>query len=58
MRSIKCIKFVHPYVLSTHLNNSSLTTMTRLSSSCSILSSSSKSTNKICEKYTKINLFE
>jgi hypothetical protein len=54
MRSIRCIKFVHPHVLSNDLNNS----ITRLSSPCSTLSSSSKSTNKICEKYTKINLFE
>jgi hypothetical protein len=53
MRSIKCIKFVHPHVLS-----SPPTTITRLSSSCSTLSSSSKSTKKICEKYTKLNLFE
>jgi hypothetical protein len=58
MRSVKCIKFIHPHVLPTHSNNSSPTTITRLSSlssPCSTLSSSSKSTNR---KYTKINLFE
>jgi len=49
MRSVRCIKFVHPHVLSIDSNSSSPTTITRLSS---------KSTDKICEKYTKINLFE
>ena len=70
MRSIKCVKFVHQQnVLSTHSNNSSPATITRLStvpsssSPCSTLSSSSKSvklpsTNKILEKYTKIDIFE
>ncbi|CAF4261277.1 unnamed protein product, partial [Rotaria sp. Silwood2] len=65
MRSVKCVKFVHPKnVLSTHSINSSPATITRLStvpsssSPCSTLSSSSKSTNKIVEKYTKIDLFE
>jgi len=51
MRSIRCIKFVHS-------NHSLSTTTTRLSSPCSTLSSSSKSPSKICEKYTKINLFQ
>jgi hypothetical protein len=70
MRSVKCVKFVHPpHVLSTHSANSSPATITRLStvpsssSPCSTLSSSSKSvklssTNKIGEKYTKINLLD
>jgi len=70
MRSVKCVKFVHPQnVLSNHSNNSSPATITRLStvpsssSPCSTLSSSSKSvrlssTNKILEKYTKVHLFE
>ncbi len=70
MRSVKCVKFVHPQnILSNHSNNSSPATITRLStvpsssSPCSTLSSSSKSvqlssTNKILEKYTKIHLFE
>ncbi len=50
MRSVRCVKFVHPKVLTNH---SSPTIITRLSSS-----SSSNSTNKICEKYRKINLYE
>ncbi|CAF0734216.1 unnamed protein product [Adineta steineri] len=71
MRSVKCVKFVHQqHVLSTaHSGNSSPATITRLStvhsssSPCSTLSSSSKSvklssTNKILEKYTKIDIFE
>jgi hypothetical protein len=70
MRSVKCVKFIHPQnVLSNHSSNSSPATITRLStvrsssSPCSTLSSSSKSvklssTNKILEKYTKIDLFE
>ncbi|CAF0899752.1 unnamed protein product [Rotaria sordida] len=65
MRSVKCVKFVHQKnVLSNHSVNSSPATITRLStvpsssSPCSTLSSSSKSTNKILEKYTKIDLFE
>ncbi|CAF1594031.1 unnamed protein product [Rotaria sp. Silwood1] len=65
MRSIKCVKFIHSKnILSTHSINSSPATITRLStvpsssSPCSTLSSSSKSTNKVLEKYTKIDLFE
>ncbi|CAF4465843.1 unnamed protein product [Adineta steineri] len=71
MRSVKCVKFVHQqHILSTaHSGNSSPATITRLStvhsssSPCSTLSSSSKSvklssTNKILEKYTKIDIFE
>ncbi len=70
MRSVKCVKFVHPHnMISNHSNHSSPATITRLStvpssaSPCSTLSSSSKSiklssTNKILDKYTKIDLFE
>ena len=70
MRSVKCVKFVHPSTLSTtHSGNSSPATITRLStvtssaSPCSTLSSSSKSVqlpskSKLSEKYRKIDLFE
>jgi hypothetical protein len=70
MRSVKCVKFVHPsHVLSAHSGQSSPDTMTRLSaiasssSPCSTLSSSSKSvqlssTTKILDTYRQIELFE
>ena len=70
MRSVKCVKFVHSqHVIGHPSNNSSPATITRLStvpssaSPCSTLSSSSKSikypsTNKILERYTKMDLFD
>ncbi len=58
MRSIRCLKFVHSDVLSTHSKHSSPIMITGLSSPSSTLSSSSKSTDKNSEKYTKIHFFE
>jgi hypothetical protein len=63
MRSVKCVKFVHPHnIISNHSNNSSPATITRLStvpsssSPCSTLSSSSKSVK--LSSTNKIHLFE